>query len=211
MLLPSALPPAAAPAVAPALAPARDRDRDRDLHDAALAVWRSLARALYVLAAAPGAETGPPAARAAALYDLSSALLLHGGPAFREPVPGALRAALAGHPGAPRARPAPCAPSRTTPGCGWPCSGRRPPGRGRPETDLPAEPRPVSPARLAGLLRRCADGLGAGGPAPLPPGCPDRFAGLGREEFARLAAALAPYDGEPPAPIADGPAVAPTR
>ncbi|MFE3938771.1 hypothetical protein ACFXPJ_34700, partial [Streptomyces goshikiensis] len=76
MLLPSALPPAAAPAVAPAvapaLAPARDRDRDRDLHDAALAVWRSLARALYALAAAPEAETGPPAARAAAHYDLSS-------------------------------------------------------------------------------------------------------------------------------------------
>ncbi|MER5564812.1 hypothetical protein ABT083_01230 [Streptomyces goshikiensis] len=237
MLLPSALPPAAAPAVAPAvapaLAPARDRDRDRDLHDAALAVWRSLARALYVLAAAPGAETGPPAARAAALYDLSSALLLQGGPAFREPVPGALRAALAGHPGAPALDPLlravkdharvrvavlrPAAPGRGRPETDLPAEPRPvSPARlagmlRRPETDLPAEPRPVSPARLAGLLRRCADGLGAGGPAPLPPGCPDRFAGLGREEFARLAAALAPYDGEPPAPIADGPAVAPTR
>ncbi|MFD4927236.1 hypothetical protein ACFWNE_38810 [Streptomyces goshikiensis] len=214
MLLPSALPPAAAPAaapaVAPALAPARDRDRDRDLHDAALAVWRSLARALYALVAAPEAETGPPAARAAALYDLSSALLLQGGPAFREPVPGALRAALAGHPGAPALDPLLRAVkdhARVRVAVLRPAA----PGRGRPETDLPAEPRPVSPARLAGLLRRCADGLGAGGPAPLPPGCPDRFAGLGREEFARLAAALAPYDGEPPAPIADGPAVAPMR
>ncbi|MFE9840234.1 hypothetical protein [Streptomyces goshikiensis] len=214
MLLPSALPPAAAPAdapvLAPALAPARDRDGDRDLHDAALAVWRSLARALYALAAAPAAETGPPAARAAALYDLSSALLLRGGPAFREPVPGALRAALAGHPAAPALDPLLRAVkdhARVRVAVLRPAA----PGRGRPEADLPAEPPPVSPARLAGLLRGCADGLGAGGPAPLPPGCPDRFAGLGREAFARLAAALAPYEGEPPAPVADGPAVAPTR
>ncbi|MFD6179685.1 hypothetical protein [Streptomyces goshikiensis] len=195
MLLHSALP--------PALPPARHRDR----HDAALAVWQSLARALHELAAAPEAETGPPAARAAALYDLSSALLLHAGPAFREPVPGALRAALASHPAAPaldpllravkdhaRVRVAVLRP--TVPGLGL--------GRGRvrvrPEADVPAEPRPVPPARLARLLRRCADDLGARGPAPLPPGCPDRFARLGRDAFARLAAAVAPYDEEPPAP-----------
>ncbi|MFI5642746.1 hypothetical protein ACIA8H_35880 [Streptomyces goshikiensis] len=216
MLLPSALPPAAAPAIANAPAPARHRDGDhdprdpRDPHDTALAVWRSLARALYALAAAPEAEAGPAAARAAALYDLSSALLLHGGPAFREPVPGALRAALAGHPAAPALDPLLRAVkdhARVRVAVLRPAA----PARGRPETDLPAEPRPVSPARLAGLLRRCADGLGAGGPAPLPPGCPDRFAGLGRDAFARLAAALAPDDGEPPAPVADGPAVAPTR
>lgn len=195
--LPPALPPAVAPAVAPALAPARDRDRDR--HDAALAVWQSLARTLCAIAAAPEAETGPPAARAAALYDLSSVLLLDGGPAFREPVPGALRAALAGHPAAPALDPLLRAVkdhARVRVAVLRPTA----PGRGRPEADLPAEPRPVSPARLAGLLRRCADGLGAGVPAPLPPGCPDRFAGLGRDAFVRLAAALAPYDEEPPAP-----------
>ncbi|MFG2714378.1 hypothetical protein ACGFX2_28070 [Streptomyces goshikiensis] len=183
MLLDSALPPA----------------RHRPRHDAALAVWQSLARALYALAAAPEAETGPPAARAAALYDLSSVLLLHAGPAFREPVPGALRAALASHPAAPaldpllravkdhaRVRVAVLRPTAR--------------GRGRPEADVPAEPRPVPPARLAGLLRRCADDLGARGPVPLPPGCPDRFARLGRDAFARLAAAAAPYDEEPPTP-----------
>ncbi|MFD4130840.1 hypothetical protein [Streptomyces goshikiensis] len=182
-----------------ALPPARHRHR----HDAALAVWQSLARALHELAAAPEAETGPPAARAAALYDLSSALLLHAGPAFGEPVPGALRAALASHPAAPaldpllravkdhaRVRVAVLRP--TVPGLGR--------VRVRPEADLPAEPRPVPPARLARLLRRCADDLGARGPAPLPPGCPDRFARLGRDAFARLAAAVAPYDEEPPAP-----------
>ncbi|MFE3992112.1 hypothetical protein ACFXPW_10590 [Streptomyces goshikiensis] len=199
MLLHSALP----PAVAPAVAPARGPDRGRDRYDAALAVWQSLARALYAIAAAPEAETGPPAARAAALYDLSSALLLHGGPAFRQPVPGALRAALAGHPAAPALDPLLRAVkdhARVRLAVLRPTA----PGRGRPEADLPAEPRPVSPARLAGLLRHCADGLGARGPAPLPPGCPDRFAGLGRDAFARLAAAVAPYDEEPPAPPGSG-------
>ncbi|MCX4528790.1 MULTISPECIES: hypothetical protein [unclassified Streptomyces] len=171
MLLESALPPA----------------RHRDRHDAATAVWQSLARALYALAAAPEAETGPLAARAAALYDVSSALLLRSGPAFGEPVPGALRAALASHPAAPALDPLLRAVKDHV--------RVRVAVVRRPEPDLPAERHPVPPAGLADLLARCADG-----PGPLPPGCPERF---GREPLARLAAVAVALCEETPTPKGD--------
>ncbi|MCJ1680100.1 hypothetical protein MTF65_22710 [Streptomyces sp. APSN-46.1] len=198
-----------------------DRVRHRRLtgRRAAFPVWQSLARALHGLAATPEGAADRMVARAAALYDASSVLLLYAGGAAAAhpgvcdewardhvPVPGALRAARDRHPGPvldPLTR---AARDHARVRVAVLPQGGRCPGRGPTEAEqarydahfhVERQPvcRPAYRASLAGLLARCAADIGAHGLGPLPDGCPDH---LGREALARLAP-VALYE-EPPGP-----------